>query len=175
MAGCISELTMSEQTAPPPERTLITSRREYVDAVTRVLGLARHEIRIFDPDLADIGLNNEQATRVLHQFFVRSRTQRLFIAVHDTGFVAKRAPHLMRLLGTFSGNMLIHKTQGDAARVQDCFALADEEHFVRRKVAQQPRGAVYLNDPKEARGMRERFDEIWESSYLAVSASTVGL
>lgn len=165
----------TEQTDPAPERALITSRREYVDAVARVVGLARHEIRIFDPDLADLGLNNETMARVLHQFFVRGRTQRLFIAVHDTDFVARRAPHLMRLLGTFSGNMLIHKTQGDAARVQDCFVLGDEENFVRRRVAQQARGAVYLNDPKEARGMRERFDEIWESSHLAVSASTVGL
>lgn len=165
----------TEQTAPAPERALITSRREYVEAVARVIGLARHEVRIFDPDLADLGLNNSEAAQALHQFFVRGRTQRLFIAVHDTGFVAKRAPHLMKLLGTFSGNMLVHKTQGDAARVQDCFVLADEQHFVRRKVAQQARGAVYLNDPKEARGMRERFDEIWESSYLAVSASTVGL
>lgn len=165
----------TEQTVPAPERTLITTRREYVDAVGRIVGLARHEIRIFDPDLADLGLNNEEAARLLHRFFIRGRTQRLFIAVHDTDFVARRAPHLMRLLGTFSGNMLIHKTQGDAARVQDCFVLADEEHFVRRRVAQQARGAVYLNDPKEARGMRERFDEIWESSHLAVSASTVGL
>lgn len=165
----------TEQTGPEPERTLITSRREYVDAVARVVSLARHEIRIFDPDLADLGLNNDEAARQLHGFFIRGRTQRLLIAVHDTDFVSRRAPHLMRLLGTFSGNMLIHKTQGDAARVQDCFVLADEEHFVRRRVAQQARGAVYLNDPKEARGMRERFDEIWESSHLAVSASTVGL
>ena len=74
----------TEQTAPAPERTMITSRREYVDAVARVIGLARHEIRIFDPDLADLALNNEEAARTLHQFFIRGRTQRLFIAVHDT-------------------------------------------------------------------------------------------
>ena len=167
----------NDGTAPEPaaERTLISSRREYVDAVARLVSLARHEIRVFDPDLADLGLNNEDMARVLHGFFVRGRNQRLLVAVHDTGFIAKRAPHLMRLLGTFSGNMLIHRTQGDAARVQDCFVLVDEAHFVRRRVAQQTRGAIYINDPKEARGMRERFDEIWESSYLAVSASTVGL
>lgn len=164
-----------EQDAPVPERTLITTRLEYQEAVARLISLARHEIRIFDPDLADLAINNEQTVRNLHEFFVRGRMQRLFIAVHDTAFVSRRAPHLMRLLGTFSGNMLIHKTQGDAARVQDCFVLVDEEHFVRRRVAKQTRGAVYFDDPKEARGMRERFDEIWESSFLAVYTSTVGL
>lgn len=165
----------TEQAGPAPERTLISTRREYVESIARLLALARHEIRIFDPDLTDLGLNSEEQYRVLHQFFVRGRTQRLYIAVHDTAFVSRRAPHLMRLLATFSGNMLINKTQGDAARVQDCFVLIDEEHFVRRRVAAQPRGALYLNDPREARGMRERFDEIWESSQLAVYASTVGL
>ena len=165
----------TEPVEPATERTLLSTRRDYVESVARLLALARHEIRIFDPDLADTGLNTEAATRVLHQFFVRGRAQRLLIAVHDTDFVARRAPHLMRLFGTFSGGMLIHKTQGDAARVQDCFVLVDEAHFVRRRVAAQPRGALYLNDPREARGMRERFDDIWESSHLAVSASTVGL
>ena len=71
--------------------------------------------------------------------------------------------------------MFIYRTQGDAAKVQDCFALADGEHLVRRPVTTQPRGVLVLNDPKECQPMRERFDEIWESSEPAVSAATTGL
>jgi hypothetical protein len=81
----------------------------------------------------------------------------------------------MALLGTFSASMFIHQTQGDAAKVQDCFVLCDEQNFVRRPVAAHPRGAVYLEDPNEGRAMRERFDQIWESSFMAVAATQIGL
>jgi hypothetical protein len=64
---------------------------------------------------------------------------------------------------------------GDAAKVQDCFVLADGEHLVRRPVTAQSRGVLVIGDPKECQPMRERFDEIWESSEPAVSANTTGL
>jgi hypothetical protein len=53
--------------------------------------------------------------------------------------------------------------------------LCDELHFVRRAVAAQPSGALYLHDAKEALGMRERFEQIWQSSFPAVSATRAGL
>ena len=53
--------------------------------------------------------------------------------------------------------------------------IADDEHFVRRPVANQPRGVLVLNDPKECQPMRERFAEIWELSVATVSASQTGL
>jgi hypothetical protein len=58
--------------------------------------------------------------------------------------------------------------------VQDCFVLADMEHFVRRPVAAQP-AASTLNEYQDARLMRERFDEIWQSSVPAIPATTLGL
>jgi hypothetical protein len=161
--------------AKEPERRLITLRSEYDAAVATLLPLARRELRIFDHDLADLGLHGEERSRQLRAFLLAGRDNRIYIALHSVDFVSRRAPRLMSLLSTFSGSIFIHQTQGDAARVQDCFVLCDEEHLVRRHVAAQPRGALYLNDPREGRGLRERFDQIWESSFLAVSATQVGL
>ncbi len=158
-----------------PERKLITLKSEYVQAVASLLPLAQRALHIFDPDLESLGLHTEERSSMLREFLRRSRNNRLFIALHDTEFVARRAPRLVALLGTFSGSMFIHRTEGDAARVQDCFVLCDELHFVRRGVAAQPRGAIYLNDTREGRGMKERFDEIWQSSSPAVSATQSGL
>ncbi len=159
----------------PPERRLITLRREYVEALDQLLPLAQRALRIFDPDLESLGLHTEERCRALREFLLRSRNNRVYIALHDTDFVARRAPRLLNLIGTFSGSLLVNRTEGDAARVQDCFVLCDELHFVRRRVASQPRGALYLNDPREGNGMRERFDEIWQSSTPAVSATQSGL
>lgn len=169
------ETRVDPQIELPPERKLITLKSEYVEALCRLLALAQRTLRIFDPDLEPLGLHSEERCRVLREFLLRSRNNRVYIALHETDFVARRAPRLVSLLGTFSGSLFIHRTQGDAARVPDCFVLCDELHFVRRGVASQPRGALYLNDPHEGRGMRERFDEIWQSSAPAVSATQSGL
>ncbi len=82
---------------------------------------------------------------------------------------------MIALLGSYTSAILIFQTHGDAAKVQDCFVLADGDHLVRRPVRTQPRGVLVLNDPKECQPMRERFDEIWESSLPGVSAITTGL
>jgi hypothetical protein len=157
-----------------PQRTLITLRSEYFAAIGTLLPKVERELRIFDPDLSELGLQTEERVAQLRTFLRASRNNRLFIVLHNVDFV-RRAARLMSLLGTFSGSMAIHQSQGDAAKVQDCFFLCDELHFVRRPVAAQPRGALYLDDPYEGRGMRERFDQIWESSFLAVTATQVGL
>jgi hypothetical protein len=161
--------------APEPQRRLITLRSEYHAAVGELLPVAQRELRIFDPDLSELGLQGEERLRHLHGFLRASRNNRLFIIVHRTDFIMKSAPRLMSLLGTFSGSMFIRQTTGDATRVEDCFFLCDEEHFARRPVWRQFRGTVYRDAPAEGRGVRERFDQIWESSFPGVSATQIGL
>jgi hypothetical protein len=78
-------------------------------------------------------------------------------------------------MGSYTTGIRIFRTQGDAAKVQDCFVLADGDHLVRRPVTTQPRGVLVINDPKDCQPMRERFDEIWESSVPEVSVNTTGL
>ena len=158
-----------------PTRHLLTSRAEYTAAFNQVLGLVRHELRIFDPDLTQLPLASAATLNTLRDFLSRRRDNRIYIALHNPDLVARRMPRLMSLLGIFSEKISINQTEGDAARAQDCFVLADHHHFVRRRVWAQARGVLVLNDEKEAHKMRERFDEIWQSSLPAVSATSSGL
>ena len=158
-----------------PERILLQTRSDYAEAFERLLGLARRELRIFDPDLSELEMNSASRLQTLTRFLQGSRTHRIYIALHDVGHVTKHCPRLIALLGSYTSAILIFQTHGDAAKVQDCFALADGDHLVRRPVRTQPRGVLVLNDPKECQPMRERFDEIWESSLPGVSAITTGL
>jgi len=167
---------MTEDPALPlPERVLFTTRKEYRDAFDRVVGLAQRELRIFDADFSDLEINSVQKCELLRAFLLRSRTNRLFIAVHDTDHVRNDCPRLLQLLRLFSDRMFVHQTQGEAARVQDCFVLADTLHVVRRPVRAQPRGALRISDEHESQGMLLRFAEIWDSSFPAVTATTAGL
>jgi len=167
---------MSEPSAGAvPERILLQARTDYLEGFNRLLGLARRELRIFDPDLSELEMNSTSRVETLTRFLRGSRTHRIYIALHDVGHVTKHCPRLIALLGSYTSAILIFQTHGDAAKVQDCFALADGDHLVRRPVRTQPRGVLVLNDPKECQPMRERFDEIWESSLPTVSVNTTGL
>ena len=167
---------MSETAVDPaPQRTLLTLKSEYVRGYDQLLALARRELRVFDPNLAELDMNSTARIEVLTRFLKASRTHHIYIALHEVEHVAKHCSRLVTLLGSYPAGIAIHRTQGEAAKVQDCFVLADGEHLVRRPVTLQPRGVLVINDAKECQSMRERFDEIWESSAPGVSANTTGL
>jgi hypothetical protein len=158
-----------------PQRTLLATRREYLDGVERLLGLARRELRLFDPDLAELDLNAAPRIARLREFLHANRMHRLYVAVHDTGFVTRRCPRVLALLGSFPRQMFIYQTLGEALKAQDCFVIADDRHLVRRSVAAQPRGVLVLDDPRDVGSIRDRFQEIWESSAPTVSPTVTGL
>jgi hypothetical protein len=160
---------------PRPERLALSTRKEYRDALERLVGLAQHELRIFDADVSGLDINSPQKYELLRAFLLRGRNNRLYIAVHDTDYIRTSCPRLLSLLRQFSDRMFIHQTQGEADSAQDCLVLADKQHFVRRPVQAQPRGMLTVNDEDESRGMLLRFSEIWDNSFPAVSATTSGL
>jgi hypothetical protein len=160
---------------PQPERCVLSTRKEYRDALARLIGLAQRELRIFDADFSDLEINSPQTCELLRAFMLRGRNNRLYIAVHDTGHIRSYCPRLLELLRQFSDRMFIHQTQGDATRAQDSLVLADKLHFARRPVQAQPRATLRLNDDQESQGIYLRFSEIWDNSFPAVSATTSGL
>jgi len=166
---------MAEIEGAAPARTLLQAKADYERGFGRILGLVRRELRIFDPDLAELQINSAERVETVARFLHGGPNRRIFIALHDVDHVSRRCPRLIALLGIYASSVFIHRTLGDAAKVQDCFVLADGEHLVRRPVTTQPRGVLVIGDPKECQPMRERFDEIWESSEPAVSANTTGL
>lgn len=160
---------------PQPARRVITLRSEYVTAFDELVAHVRRELRIFDPELAQLELNSPDRVESLRRFLNANRDNRLYIAVHDPDHLSRSAPRMKDLLIQLGTNIAVHRTEGDAARAQDCFVLFDAEHVIRRTVAAHPRGVVITDDQKEAHAMRERFDEIWQSSVPATSGTKLGL
>lgn len=158
-----------------PERALLETKSGYLRGFNRLLGLVRRELRIFDPDLSELEMNSTGRIETLTRFLRQDRTHIVYVALHDIEHVTQRCPRLITLMGSYTAGIRIFRTQGDAAKIQDCFVLADDKHLVRRPVTAQPRGVLVINDPKECQPMRERFNEIWESSFQAVSVNTTGL
>jgi hypothetical protein len=158
-----------------PTRTLLTSYAEYDAAIEAMLGLATEEILVFDPDGAQLGFDRKARAAQLAAFLERSPTSRIRLAVHDEAWIASRCPRLIALMRDFAGRVHVHRTEDDARRAQDCFVVVDHDDCVRRPVAGQPRGVALRAAPHEVALQRVRFEEIWENSVPAVSATTLGL
>jgi hypothetical protein len=160
---------------PQPERRILGTRSEYLAAFDTLVAGLRRELRIFDPDCTQLELNSPARAELLRRFLLADRENRLLVVVHDPEPIKRHSPRLMRLLAEFSASIAVHQTEGEALRAQDCFVLADMEHFVRRPVAAAWRGVYAINEYHESRLIRERYDEIWQSSFPAVSATSLGL
>jgi hypothetical protein len=165
---------MSEA-SPAPSWRLITSRAEFQGAVTTLCDEVRGELRIFDADGSEFGLNESSRIARLAELVGRSPESRLLIVVHTTDHLEQHCARLLELLRRYSERIVIQRTEGEALSAQDCFIIADDQHVVRRAVRSQPRGANVRDDPNEVSAMRERFDQIWASSSPGITATTLGL
>jgi hypothetical protein len=144
-------------------------------AVEKLLEQPGRELRIFDPDLAALRLNDPARIERLERFLLASRTRRIYIALHSTDHLTRQCPRAMSLLARFAHVIQVHKTTEEIRELQDAFLVLDSMHYVRRPVAQFFRGAIGLGDETEGLAMRSRFMEIWAASLPGVSATTVGL
>jgi len=161
--------------APKPQYERFEDEETFQQAVDRLLEQSGRELRIFDPDLSGLRLNLPDRISRLQRFLVASRTRRIYIAIHDTGYVTRYCPRMRDLLMRYAHAIQIQQTDEEIREVQDAFFVLDANHYVRRPVARFWRGAIGIGDESEALSMRARFFEIWASSYPAVSPTTLGL
>ena len=145
------------------------------EAIDRLLALPGRELRIFDPDLSSLRPNLPARVDALLHFLQASRTRRIFIAVHDTEYLSRQAPRLLRLYARYTHAITIHRTHDGIRELKDSFMVLDASHYVRRAVARYYRGAMGTNDEVEAYAMRTRFMEIWAASFPAPLLTTLGI
>lgn len=147
----------------------------FQQAISRLLAQPGRELRVFDPDATALRLNDPARIAELERFLVASRTRRLYLVLHDAEHLTRQCPRMMSLLARFTHAMQIHRTHEQIRELQDAFLVLDSQHYVRRPVAAFYRGAMGLGDEAEGQVMRQRFAEIWEQSFPAVSSTTIGL
>ena len=151
------------------------TREGFQAAVERLLERPGRELRIFDPDLSGLRLNLPDRISRLQRFLNASRTRRIYIAIHDTDYLAKYCPRMRDLMARYAHAIQVQQTDEEIRELQDAFFVLDARHYVRRPVARFWRGAIGIDDESEALSMRSRYLEIWAASYPAVSPTTLGL
>jgi hypothetical protein len=166
---------MNDVAPPIPPRIPFASQSEHEGALAAIFGAARLELRIFDQHCADLGLNSPERFDTLRQFFLASRVHRLYIAVHDTSYLAAQCPRMGLLLRQFSHAIVVQKTRKELRGLYDNFIVADDAAYLRQFHFEHPRGVFGAADPIEIQALRMRFEEIWTNSTPGLSATTIGL
>ena len=163
------------QAPPEPSYRHLSGIAESLAASDEVIAVAERTIRIFDVSLSGRGFNSPARAEKLRQLLVRSRSHRILIALHDTSLLERENPRLLALLRQFPMSIEIHRTVGEATKARDPFVIADDHSVWHQLHVEQPRAIVALHSPADATPISQRFDEIWDLSEPAVSATTAGL
>ncbi|HEX5129788.1 MAG TPA: hypothetical protein VFV90_08580 [Usitatibacter sp.] len=163
------------EAAPKPSYKPISGIAESLAAIEEVVATARNAIRIFDVSLSNRGFNSPGLTEKLRQFLVSGRAHRILIALHETTLLERENPRLLTLLRQFPMSIEIHRTLAQARNANDPFVVADDHSVWHQHHYEQPRAIVALHSPADAMPIMQRFDEIWQLSEPAVSATTTGL
>ena len=160
---------------PEPSYRQLTGYNESLAAIDEVLGAAERTLRIFDISLSGRGFNAPGRAEKLREFLVRGRAHRLLIALHETELLERENPRLLTLLRQFPMSIEIHRTLAQARNAMDPFIVADDHSVWHQLHFEQPRAVVAVHSPADALPILQRFEEIWELSEPAVSATTLGL
>jgi hypothetical protein len=164
----------NEKRAEPIYRQL-TGIADSLEAIDQVVAVAERTLRIFDISLSNRGFNTPKRADALRQFLVRGRAHRILIALHETELLERENPRLLTLLRQFPMSIEIHRTLAQARSATDPCVIADDHSVWHQLHYEQPRAMVALHSPADTLPIAQRFDEIWDLSEPAVSATTLGL
>ena len=159
---------------PQPHHEKLSGIAEYEAALDRLLQRPQRLLRIFDRQLSR-RFDALERQGLLRSFLLRSRANRIQVVLHDASNLARDCPRLMSLLRQFSHALAIHETEPHAKGVYDPFALADDRDHLHRFHYEDSRALLALDDPAGTQPFLERFQELWEASGPAASATTLGL
>lgn len=173
----MTDMTDTGDTAAKPEPSYrrISGVAESQAAIDQVIATAQSTLRIFDVSLGTRGYNGLQRCEALRQFIAGGRSHRVLIALHEPELLERECPRLLQLLRLFPMSIEIHRTLAQARTAMDPFIVADDHSVWHQLHFEQPRAIVALHSPADASPIAQRFDEIWEQSEPAVSATTLGL
>jgi hypothetical protein len=168
---------MSATQNPGQESTYrqISGAAESVAAIGDVIASARRTLCIFDYTLAHRGFGDPGRIEKLRSFLLAGRAHRLRIALHETEQLERHEPRLLVLLRQLPASISIHRTIGQARSATDPFVLADDHSVWHQLHHDQARAVVALHSPQNAAPLAQRFDEIWDLSEPAISATKLGL
>ncbi len=159
----------------PVSQTLFTLPSEFVHLLNQCIGLAQHQIQLFDPDFTRWGLEHADIFQALRHFLLLDKKNRLHLAMHRTHYLSNECPRFMPFFTDFSHAIECRITPRNLRQLTDSFCIADETHIVRRYHCDHFRGEAVFHSSEATQISSKRFAEIWLASDIGIHASRLGL
>ncbi len=159
-----------------PEERLFDSYTEYRAAVLEALGLARSGLRIFDPDLAETGLESMAGVEALQALARTSPHQdAIRILLRDPAYLEREAPRLLHFVGRFGHRVAVRVVAEGSQLGDQAFLVADDRHFLVRFHTDRPRGKFCADDGEAAALAVAQFDTAWLAAQPGPSGAGLGI
>lgn len=148
----------------------------YRDAVLELLEQATHSIVLFDPDLAETGIESIRGAELLSGFCDRAtHNDALRIAVHDAAYIKRDAPRLLNVVARHGHRMSIRVTTPRYHDWQQPYMVVDDVHVVTRFHHDQPRGKICHHAAATAAPLLTRFEVMWQHAQPGPTGAPLGL
>lgn len=155
--------------------TLFDSEAGYRAAVALTIAGAQREIRIFDRDLQNLGLEERAKVELLNSFLAGRRERHLRIVVHDLAPLQSRLPRLLRLMRDYAHQVEVRVTPDHLRNLADCWVLADQESGTIRFHADHARGKCVIATPSEVKPWWQRSDDLLAEGETCIPWAIAGL
>lgn len=137
---------------------------EYRSAVIESLQAARQTVDIFDPDLAECGLESLTGIALLEGLCAGSRQRdSLRILVHATTCLEQECPRLVGLCARHAHCVAVRTTDAGAKAWTQPFLIADGETVVTRFHQDLPRGKTCTAGSTTVATLRTQFETMWRN------------
>ncbi len=160
---------------PTLQHTKLDGVVDYTNALDQLCKLARQELLLFERNYDGLGYNGEARYQTLRHFLLANPNNKLYVLAHDVRYLTTQCARMTMLLRQFGHSVHIYQTPKHLQHLTEPFAVADNDHYVRRFHFDDPRGIFAQNDPEQSRALKSRYMEMWANSHPAASATTLGL
>jgi hypothetical protein len=151
------------------------SEAGYRAAIDATIEAATQELRIFDGDLARLGLDEPSRQALLAGFLSDGAGRRLLIVLHDIEPLCTRHPRMLNLMRSHGHLIEVRQSPAQLRHLADRFVLADRLHGAIRFHVDHPRGKRVIADGLETQPHWDRFNELWEVSEPRSPAASLGI
>lgn len=155
--------------------TVLMGERDYALALDIVIAQASSELCIFDQNFEKGEYASIRRYDLLHAFLQKGEQVKLSIILQNSHFFSANCPRLVDLLRIYGHKITVYETNDFAKIAQDCFVIADKQHYCRRFHIDQARFKYALDDLETSASLLLRFDELLAETTEAISVTKLGL
>ncbi len=165
----------TDTTATARARVLLKNRDAVRAQIALLAGQARHELRIFAPQLDPALYNTAELTDQLASFVARDRHNFVHLLVEDSDQAARDNDRVMQLCRRMSDFVRMRRVGEQHIGLKEMFLVVDHLGYLHQPDLARPECVSASADARNAVELAQRFENMWERSEPIHHINTVGL